>query len=559
MITVNDLCFQYTTGNPVLDRITLTVDTTDYLAVIGPSGSGKSTLCYTLNGIIPNSIAGTMSGQVTINSMNTKAHKVYELADTVGIVLQNPEAQLFAMSIEEELAFGPENLGIPREEISRRIDNVLTITGLKDRERFPFSLSGGEKQKLAIASILTMQPSYLVLDEPTSQLDPKGRQAIYSVLHDLYMNGMSIILVEHDTEKVAEHAKRVVVLKNGRIVEEGTPKEVFSQVDALKELGVQVPEVAEFTCELYKRGVIKEVCVTVDEALSVLTHIKNKKNSNSNPDTHQIRENFKKSNPVIEVKNLSFAYQDTPVLHEIDLNIHQGEIVAIVGQNGSGKTTLVKHFNGLLRPNTGDILVSGEPIAKKSVAEMARTVGYVFQNPDHQIFADTVFEEVEFGLKNLGVPVSTREEVVTTVLRQTGLHQYTSTHPTSLSGGEKQRLAIASILVMNPQILILDEPTTGLDLKSSQSIIALVKELHRQAHTVVLVTHDMKLVAEMAQRIIVLKQGEIIADGTPKTIFSDKKLLDENFLEPPQIAVLSQALGYGTCLTVDELLQKVVA
>jgi energy-coupling factor transport system ATP-binding protein len=499
--------------------------------------------------------------------MSTKTHKVYELADTVGIVLQNPEAQLFAMSIEEELAFGPENLGIPREEISKRIDTVLAITGLKDRGRFPFSLSGGEKQKLAIASILTMRPSYLVLDEPTSQLDPKGRQAVYNVLHDLYMNGMSIILVEHDTEKVAEHAKRVVVLKNGHIVQEGTPKEVFSQVDALIELGVQVPEVAEFTWELHKRGVIKEVCVTVEEALPLLTHIKNNsnkknnknknKNSNNNPDTHQKSDNSKKFSPVIEVKNLSFAYQDAPVLHEIDLNINQGEIVAIVGQNGSGKTTLVKHFNGLLRPDTGDILVSGDSVAKKSVAEMARTVGYVFQNPDHQIFADTVFEEVEFGLKNLGVPVSTREEIVTTVLKQTGLHQYTNTHPTSLSGGEKQRLAIASILVMNPQILILDEPTTGLDLRSSQSIIALVKELHCQNHTVVLVTHDMKLVAEMAQRIIVLKQGEIAADGTPKAIFSDKKLLDENFLEPPQIAVLSHALGYGTCLTVDELLQKV--
>ncbi len=232
--------------------------------------------------------------------------------------------------------------------------------------------------------------------------------------------------------------------------------------------------------------------------------------------------------------------------------------MALVGQNGSGKTTLVKHFNGLLRPDTGDILINRESVADKSVAEMARTVGYVFQNPDHQIFADTVFEEVEFGLKNLGVLESTREEIVTAVLKQTGLYQYANTHPTSLSGGEKQRLAIASILVMNPQILILDEPTTGLDLRSSRSIIELVKDLHYQNHTVVLVTHDMKLVAEMAQRIIILRNGKIAADNTPKTIFSNKKLLDENFLQPPQIAMLSQNLGYGTCLTVEELLKKVV-
>lgn len=552
MITINKLCFQYTPDKKVLDHITLTIDNTDYLAVIGPSGSGKSTFCYTLNGIIPNSIAGTMSGQVTVDTMNTQTHKVYQLADTVGIVLQNPESQLFAMSIEEELAFGPENLGLPRKEISNRIDNALQIIGLKDRKRFPFSLSGGEKQKLAIASILTMQPSYLVLDEPTSQLDPKGRHAIYNVLHDLHKNGMSIVLVEHDTEQVAEHAERVVVLHNGHIVHEGTPKEVFSRVDTLKELGIQVPEVAEFTYELHKRGLIHEVCVTLKEALSLVPHIKN-----FHPDTHHPEP--KKTDPVLEVKNLQFSYQDTPVITGVDLTIYRGEIVAIVGQNGSGKTTLVKHFNGLLRPDTGNIFVNKESITNKSVAEMAHTVGYVFQNPDHQIFADTVFEEVEFGLKNLGVSSSTRKEVVTTVLKQTGLDQYTNTHPTSLSGGEKQRLAIASVLVMNPQILILDEPTTGLDLKSSQSIINLVKELHRENHTVVLVTHDMKLVAEMAQRIIVLKQGEVAADGCPKTIFSDEKLLNENFLEPPQITVLSQRLGYGTCLTVEELLQKVIA
>lgn len=552
MITVRDLSFQYTAGNPVLTHVALTVNKGDYLAVLGPSGSGKSTLCLTFNGVIPHSIPGEMSGEVFVNELNTKEHHVYELADKVGIVLQNPESQLFAMSVEEELAFGPENLGLPREEILTRIEEALTIIDIQDRERFPFSLSGGEKQKLAIASMLTMQPSCLVLDEPTSQLDPKGKKGVYTVLEQLHKEGMSIVLVEHDTEYVAEYAQNVVVLQDGKIVESGTPKQVFSAVEKMREIGIQVPEVAEFTYELYKRGLLHEVCITLEEAQQQMKHFTVKR-------TPHTENEYAHRTPIIEVQALSFAYTDTPVLDKVNLTVYRGEILAVIGQNGSGKTTLVKHFNGLLRPLQGSIIVDGEPVKEKSVAEMARKVGYVFQNPDHQIFADTVFDEVEFGLKNLEVPEPERKERVSHVLQRTNLYKYRDSHPTSLSGGEKQRLAIASVLVMNPQILILDEPTTGLDLRSSRSIIELVHTLHRQNHTVILVTHDMKLVAEMAHRIVILKEGKIVAEGSPRMIFSDHNLLQENYLEEPQITKLSKAVGCGTCLTVSELLEAVGA
>ncbi len=551
MISVRDLSFRYSSSTSlVLNQVNLDVSEGDYLAVVGPSGSGKSTLCLTFNGIIPHSIPGEMSGEVIINTMSTKDHFVYELADKVGIVLQNPESQLFAMSVEEELAFGPENLGLPREEIIERIEEALVIINIKDRERFPFSLSGGEKQKLAIASMLTMRPSHMVLDEPTSQLDPQGKKSVYTILKQLHKEGMSIILVEHDTEYVAEHARTVVVVDKGEIVKTGTPHEVFSQVEELEALGIQVPEVAEFTYELYKRGLITNVCTTLREARTIGDYLKiQRKEKKRDKENH--------GPLLIEVKNLSFSYAEsnTPVLTDVNLSVCQGEILAVIGQNGSGKTTLVKHFNGLLRPVKGEIFVNGESVKKKTVAEMARKVGYVFQNPDHQIFADTVFEEVEFGLKNLGFPEPERLEKVTQVLEKTDLYKYRDTHPTSLSGGEKQRLAIASVLVMNPEILILDEPTTGLDLRSSRSIIELVKALHRQNNTVILVTHDMRLVAEMAHRIIILKEGKIVKDGNPRTIFSDLDLLEENNLEQPQIVKLSQMLGCGTCLTVAELLE----
>jgi energy-coupling factor transport system ATP-binding protein len=553
MITIKELSFQYSTGKaPVLNTINLTVNKGEYLAIVGPSGSGKSTLCLTLNGVIPHSITGTLSGDVMVNGKNTKEHKVHELAETVGIVLQNPESQLFAMSVEEELAFGPENLGLPRSEIAKRIDTALKTIGLVDRERFPFSLSGGEKQKLAIASILTMEPSYLVLDEPTSQLDPQGRNGVYAVLGDLFTKGMSLVLIEHNTEHVADHAQTVVVVHKGTLVKKGSPKTVFSAVENMKELGIQVPEVAEFTHELVKKGLINEVCVTLKEAENVLTHLKKE-----SPTTTTVTNTFTYGPPVVEVNNVYFSYTNTPVLQGITFTVCQGEIVAVIGQNGSGKTTLVKHINGLLRPSSGEIFVEGESVKDKSVAEMARKVGYVFQNPDHQIFADTVFEEVEFGLKNLGVPEKERATTVSQVLKQTDLSQYEHTHPTSLSGGEKQRLAIASVLVMNPRILVLDEPTTGLDLKSSRAIIKLVKTLHSLNHTVILVTHDMKLVAEMARRIVIIQEGRIVADGLPHHIFSDKALLNQNFLEAPQITILSQMLGYGPCLTVSELLKAV--
>lgn len=552
MITARDLSYQYiTSASPVIKHISLTVNRGDYLAVVGPSGSGKSTLCLTFNGIIPHSITGIMSGDVVVDGLNTREHPVYELAEKVGIVLQNPESQLFAMSVEEELAFGPENLGLPREEILVRVEEGLTVTGILDRDRFPFSLSGGEKQKLAIASMLTMQPSYLVLDEPTSQLDPRGKEEVYSVLEMLHRKGVTLVLIEHDTEHVAEHARTVIVLKEGGVVTCGSPKEVFSRVEEMRELGIQVPGVAEFTFELYKRGIVKEVCTTLAETAFVVEDLKKKVRKKTPP-----KEPVRQGEPIIEVRELSFKY-DQYVLRGITFTLHQGEILAIVGQNGSGKTTLVKHFNGLLRPFQGEVIVNGESVKKKSVAEMARQVGYVFQNPDHQIFADTVFDEVEFGLKNLGVPEPERKARVLNVLNETNLRQYENTHPAALSGGEKQRLALASVLVMNPSILILDEPTTGLDLKSSRSIISLVKNLHHQNHTVILVTHDMNLVAEMAQRILILREGKLVADGIPHAIFADHELLRENFLEEPQITRLSKMMGAGTCLTVEELLEAV--
>ncbi|MBU7015054.1 MAG: ATP-binding cassette domain-containing protein [Theionarchaea archaeon] len=563
MISVEDLSFQYSTGeSPVLSKVTLVVPQGGYLALVGPSGSGKSTLCFTMNGIIPHSITGILSGNVVVDRLNTREHHVHELAEKVGIVLQNPESQLFAMSVEEELAFGPENLGLPREEILARIEDVLTIIGIADRGRFPFSLSGGEKQKLAIASILTMNPSHLVLDEPTSQLDPRGRKSVYDVLDKLHAGGMSIILIEHNTEHIAERAQQVLVIKDGSVVASGSPRDVFSQVETMKALGIQVPGVAEVTYELHRRGIIQRIAVTLEDAVSLLENLRPKEFTSQSLKTESTLTRVGSSSPssrtepAVEVKNLSFQYGDVPVLNNVSLTIGHGEIVAIIGQNGSGKTTLVKHFNGLLRPKEGDIFIFGESVKDKSVAQLARKVGYVFQNPDHQIFADSVFEEVEFGLKNLSVPLEERAERVAAVLKQTDLFRYKDTHPTSLSGGEKQRLVIASVLVMNPQILVLDEPTTGLDLKSSRSIIDLVRALHQQHRTVILVTHDMNLVAEMAHRILILKDGTLAAEGSPHQIFSDEGLLSDNFLEAPQIARLSSRLGYGTCLNIEEFLHK---
>ncbi|MFQ5891531.1 MAG: ATP-binding cassette domain-containing protein, partial [Candidatus Methanofastidiosia archaeon] len=326
MIQVLKLYFNYPKRDDVLKDVNLKVEEGDFVGIVGPSGSGKSTLSLTFNGIIPKSISGNLKGDVVVCGLNTKEHEIYELAPKVGIVLQNPEAQLFGMTVEEELAFGPENLGIDVLEIERRIQKALEIVKIHDRERFPFSLSGGEKQRVAIASMLTMLPKVLVLDEPTSQLDPLGKSEVFSLLKNL--KKITIVLIEYETEFLATYAKKILVLESGRILRSGTPQEIFSQVKFCEKIGIKVPDVAKFTYRLSELGILDGVCVEFQEALEKCKFLRRRKVLED--------EKFKLLSlrkPQVKIEDLSFKYPESEdfALRNVNLEIGRGEALAIRG------------------------------------------------------------------------------------------------------------------------------------------------------------------------------------------------------------------------------------
>ena len=547
---IRDLSFTYRKGTrPALERLSLTVHSGEMVAVLGHSGAGKSTLCQSLNGLIPQMIQGDYSGEVVVLGRRTTEHPVREFAAFVGLVFQDFEAQLFSTTVEMEVAFGPENLGLPREEIGRRVAAALRavrLEGLEQRE--PATLSGGQKQRLAIAAVLAMQPRLLCMDEPTTDLDPVGREEVFAVVRRLRDDtGMGLLLVENETEEVLA-ADRVVLLREGRMEAQGSVRDVLGCVDRLKTCGVAPPQVAE----LFQGE--EGVPLTVEEALAAT------RARGWRPDPVQVgaleagdrRREEAYGEPLIQIQRLVHEYATgTVALQEVDLSIRQGEFVALVGQNGSGKTTLVKHLNGLLRPTSGTVVVKGMDARTAGLKGLSRVVGYVFQNPDHQIFAETVHEEVAFGPRLQGLPPEAVEERVAQALAAVGMQDKAHEDPFSLAKGERQRVAVASVLATRPEVMVLDEPTTGLDWRELESMMALIRSLNAGGCTIIMVTHAMGVAAAYAHRLVVMKEGRILADGPVREVFGRTDVLQEASLKPPPIVAFSRALGF-TALSVEE-------
>ena len=556
VLSVRDLRFTYRDADrPALDGISFDLSPGDLLVVMGASGAGKSTLCRSLNRIIPHFIKGSFNGQVRLLGQDTSGLRVADCARHVGLVFQDFESQLFATNVELEVAFGAESLGIPRAEIVQRIRELLSLVGLSRLAgRRPASLSGGEKQRLAIAAALASNPPLLVLDEATSDLDPVGKSAIFRLAAALTASSShrAIVFAHHDPEE-AVGASHVLLLSEGRVAALGPPDQVLADPHLLSSHGV-VP--LALTSVFDGLG-LEERPLREEEAAELLLQ-----RGLRIPDeaAQRWQENDRAraqayGQPIIEVRGLTHRYDaGDPAVHKADLLLRRGECVAIIGQNGSGKTTLVKHFNGLLRPTEGDILVSGEPTRDRPLSALAQHVGYVFQNPDHQIFAATVAEEVAFAPTNFGLD---RDEVASRVaesLSAVGFSGREEDDPFSLTKGERQRVAVASVLAGRPQVLIFDEPTTGLDERESRRMMALINHLNRRGHTIVLITHAMWLVAEYAHRVIVMHQGRILLDAPTRSAFAQTDLLRQAAIIPPQIVRLSRRLG-APALTVPETLE----
>ncbi|MEW6095385.1 MAG: ABC transporter ATP-binding protein [bacterium] len=552
-IKVKDVSFTYQDMySNALSKMNLEVNEGELVVLMGKSRAGKSTLCRVLNALIPTFYNGIFYGTVEILNELTFGKKVFEVAKDVGMVFQDFESQLFSTNVELECAFGPENFCISRDEIINRMKESLLKVGLIGFEkRNPTTLSGGEKQRLAIASILTMKPKILLMDEPTTDLDPLGKSEIFAVCELLKEDGVTLLLVEHEIE-LAYYADKIILMDQGEMVLEGAPDEVLRKVRLMERCGIRPPQIPRLFQELkYK----KKLPLTPQEAYQIFKQ-QNWQIPEGRYNVLKWRDGKrmeKYQDPVIEIANLEFNYPDgKKVLEEIDLTIRQGEFVAILGQNGSGKTTLVKHFNGLLKPTKGNVLVSGINTRRRKVSDMAKEVGFIFQNPDCQIFEHTIFDEVAFGPRNLGISEKEVSRRVYDALTAVQLEAYEKDDPFALTKGEKQKLAVASILACTPKILILDEPTTGLDYHEIISIMNLLAELNERGHTIIIITHSMWVAVEYAHRIIVLSEGKIILDDTPRMVFKEEEILKQFHLLVPEIVSLSNMLGNMTLLSVDE-------
>ncbi|HUU76653.1 MAG TPA: energy-coupling factor transporter ATPase [Methanoregulaceae archaeon] len=479
MIKLEAVSYAYPrTDRDAVSDISLSLKKGECVLISGHSGSGKTTLCLAAAGILEHEYGGKKSGRVTLNGKDVREYQsLSDLSSTVGILFDDPDSQLIFTTVEEEILSALERRGFTAEEVEERLARVLAVTGLEGlKDRPPHALSGGQKQRVVLATTLALGTDILILDEPTSELDEAGTESIVSLLKDLKSQGKTILLVEQKYPKMTGLVDRLVILENGKIRITGSPDQVLKD-------------------DVARRTLIPD-----------FSGIKSGMSETS------------KNLPIIRTEGLTFCYTDEEALSGIDMAIDPGEFIAIVGENGSGKTTLVKHFIGLLRPGKGTVIVKGKNAGKAPVAELAHSVGLVFQNPDHMFFADSVFEEVAFGVDNLGI--ADREKVVETALSTVRLSHARDLYPRWLSRGERQRLAIACILAMQPAVLVLDEPTTGLDGAESREIIDILKNLQQKGHTIIMVTHSREIAEECADRIVRMESGRIVSDSRTGVAFN---------------------------------------
>jgi energy-coupling factor transport system ATP-binding protein len=534
-----------------LDGVALALAAGETVVVLGASGAGKSTLCLAANGLIPHFLKGELSGRVLVGGRDTREHQPRTFAPFVGVIFQDFESQLFCTTAELEAAFGPENLGLPREEIRRRVDDALARTGLGGlARRMPATLSGGQKQRLVLAAALTSQPQVLVLDEPTSDLDPRGKAEVHAVARALSSgrHATALLIAEPEADEAVQ-ADRVVVLREGRVALSGPPGEVLTRLDDLHAAGIPAPAAAAITGRL-------GLAVTIDpgEAAARITAA-----------GYRIRAATPAASPaevgapaLLAVRDLTYSYPGgAPVLDRVDLEIRAGELVAILGQNGSGKSTLAKLLAGLLPAPANSVLIGGRCAREFPRAEAGRRVGFVFQNPDHQIFAETVEAEIAFGPRLQGLDTATVRARVEEALAAVGLLGKGAADPFLLSKGERQRVAVASVLATRPEALILDEPTTGLDHEEIRETMALVDRLNRAGHAVVIITHAMWVAAEYARRIVVMAGGRVIADGAPRSVFHDDAVLAAAAIRAPAAAAVARRLG-SDAVSVQGVLDALV-
>ena len=574
IIEMSDVSFAY--GHQegyALRDVSLSIEEGSFVGVIGPSGAGKSTLAAVLSGAIPHHHAGRLYGETRIVGVDTCEASITDIAQTVGCVLQDIDAQMVASVVEDELLFGLENFGVPRERIEGRLSAALDAVGIADlRNREIATLSGGQKQKVAIAAILALAPRVLVLDEPTAALDPASSRSVFDVLRKAQRaTGVTVVVVEQMVALLAEYCDRVIVLDEGEVALDGSPHEVFARSAELRAIGVDTPRTVRISNSLAASGVavMDGPALTVDEAESLVLRILDMGDApglrtvrteghgapeGEGPEARPIPvaamrptaraggPSTAHGDPVVEMRGASFSYGPGAASVEgLDLVVRPGEIFGVVGQNGAGKTTLTKLLNGLLKPTSGTVRIAGLDTGATPVSRIAAHAATLFQNPDRQLCRGTVLDEVAFGLELRGECPAAARERARRAVEHFGLPA--SAEPFGLSRGQRQMVALASVVATEPELIILDEPTSGLDYRECMTVMEAVRDRARAGAAVVMVCHDMEVVSDFATSLAVMAHGRIIAQGPTHRIFARPDVLHRASVEPPQVVELSDRLA----------------
>ena len=566
MIKTENLIFEYEKrddeGNVIgshraIDEINLEIQPGQFIAILGHNGSGKSTLAKHMNAILT-----PTGGTMWVDGKDTgKEEHIWDVRQSAGMVFQNPDNQIIGTVVEEDVGFGPENLGVPTDEIWERVEQSLRAVGMIEyRHHSPNKLSGGQKQRVAIAGVVAMRPKCIVLDEPTAMLDPNGRKEVLRAVEELRKKEkVTVILITHYMEEVLG-ADRVIVMDKGHVVMDGTVREIFRQVELLKKYRLDVPQVTLLAYELKKKGyAIPDGILTVEELITALERCgaKTKESAKTTLDKstagkpQDMREQALDKTPILKLEQMNYVYSpetayEKKALKSIDLDIYEGEFIGVIGHTGSGKSTMIQHLNGLIKATSGALYYKGENIyaEKYNMRELRNNVGLVFQYPEHQLFEIDVLSDVCFGPKNQGLTEEECKKRALEALALVGLpEKYYDRSPFDLSGGQKRRAAIAGVLAMKPKVLVLDEPTAGLDPKGRDEILDQIAYLQKEENlTVILVSHSMEDIAKYVDRIVVMNKGNKMYDGTPKEVFAHYKELEEIGLAAPQVTYIMHAL-----------------
>ena len=550
LISLERVSFSYEgQPRPAVRDLNFQVGRGEFLGVIGPSGSGKTTLASILSGAIPHHYAGEFCGVARVMGTDSCEVGLTDISRRLGSVLQDIDAQMVASNVEDEMLYGLENFGVPHEVIPSRVSGALRacgVEGLARRERA--TLSGGQQQRLAIAAILALRPSIMVLDEPTAALDPASSRMVFETLRKLNAEeGITVVIIEQKVALLCEFCQRVAVMDEGRIAFLGSPREVFSHSRELRELGVDSPRVTRISNQLQALGLAgaADICLSVDEAEELISRIAGgsrvREGGEARPTPGEACLGSGGA-PLLLLEDVRFSYPGgEEVLKGLSLELAPGELLAVVGENGAGKTTATKLMNGILKPSSGTVTIAGLDTRRARTSEIARRVSTLFQDPDRQICKESVVEEVAFSLRLLGVGETEALSRARDTVEHFGLPACAA--PFSLGRGQRQIVALASVVVTNPQLLILDEPTSGLDYRECMVVMEAVEAAREQGCAVVMVCHDMEVVSDFATRMLVVDDGRAVADGLPHELFADEALMRRARVAAPQVLELSRRLS----------------